>query len=179
MTSDRLIPGAVPAASITAVGVTTVGIAVVLPLNGAVVGASLLVASVVAPAVTVRAAHRTERRTSALRGDAFGRTVELLDAALDLLAFNAADRNRTRLEEADRSLSTLLRRAATACGVGAASGCWPSARYRWRPPRSESSPSTRDSCPAPRSPVRHSPARARRRRRRVARRRGPAAHRTA
>ena len=77
---------------------------------------------VVAPAVTVWAAHRAERRTSAVRGEVLGRTLELLEAAPDLLAFNAAARYRTRLEEADRSLSTLLRRAAVARGLGGGIG---------------------------------------------------------
>jgi len=116
---DLLIRVAVPAAAAAVVGVvTTAGIAILLPVAGAVVGGGLLVAGVVAPAVTVWAAHRTERRTSAMRGDVLGRTLELLDAAPDLLAFNAADRYRARLEEADRTLSMLLRRAALARGLG-------------------------------------------------------------
>ena len=120
---DLLIRVAVPAASVTAVGVvTTVGMAVLLPVGGAVVGAGLLMAGVVAPAVTVWAAHRAERRTSAARGEVLGRTLELLEAAPDLLAFNAADRYRARLDEADRSLSTLQRRAALARGLGGGIG---------------------------------------------------------
>jgi ATP-binding cassette subfamily C protein CydCD len=120
---DLLIRVAVPAASVTAVGVvTTVGMAVLLPVAGAVVGGGLLLAVVVAPAVTVWAAHRAERRTSAMRGEVLGRTLELLEAAPDLLAFNAAARYRTRLAEADRSLSTLLRRAAVARGLGGGIG---------------------------------------------------------
>jgi ATP-binding cassette subfamily C protein CydCD len=96
--------------------------AVLLPIGGTVVGAGLLMAGVVAPAVTVWAAHRAERRTSAARGEMLGRTLELLEAAPDLLAFNAADRYRTRLAEADRGLSTLLRRAAVARGLGGGIG---------------------------------------------------------
>jgi ATP-binding cassette subfamily C protein CydCD len=120
---DLLIRVAVPAASVTAVGVvTTVGMAVLLPVGGAVVGAGLLMAGVVAPAVTVWAAHRAERRTSAARGEVLGRTLELLEAAPDLLAFNAADRYRACLDEADRRLSTLLRRAALARGLGGGIG---------------------------------------------------------
>ena len=120
---DLLIRVAVPAASVTVVGVvTTAGMAMLLPAGGAVVGAGLLVAAVVAPAVTVWAAHRAERRTSATRGDVLSRTLELLDAAPDLLAFNAADRFRARLEEADHTLSTLLRRAAIARGLGGGIG---------------------------------------------------------
>jgi ATP-binding cassette subfamily C protein CydCD len=120
---DLLIRVAVPAASVAAVGVvTTMGMAILLPVGGAVVGAGLLMAGVVAPAVTVWAAHRAERRTSAMRGDVLGRTLELLEAAPDLLAFNAADRYRARLEEVDRSLSTLLRRAAIARGLGGGIG---------------------------------------------------------
>ncbi len=120
---DLLIRVAVPAASVATVGiVTTAGMAILLPVGGAVVAAGLLVAGVVAPAVTVWTAHRAERRTSAVRGDVLGRTVELLDAAPDLLAFNAADRYRARLEETDRGLSALLRRAAIARGLGGGVG---------------------------------------------------------
>jgi ATP-binding cassette subfamily C protein CydCD len=102
--------------------VTAVGIALLLPVGGAVVAVGLLLAGVVAPAVTVWAARRTERRTSAMRGDVLSRTVELLEAAPDLLAFNAADRYREYLDDADRRLSTLLRRAAVARGLGSGVG---------------------------------------------------------
>ncbi|MBA3906186.1 MAG: thiol reductant ABC exporter subunit CydD, partial [Pseudonocardiales bacterium] len=120
---DMLIRVVVPAASIATVGVATaVGIALLLPAGGVVVASGLLLAGVVAPAVTVWAAHRTERLSAETRGDVLSRTVELLQAAPDLLAFNAADRYRGGLEDADRRLSTLLRRAATARGVGGGIG---------------------------------------------------------
>jgi ATP-binding cassette, subfamily C, bacterial CydCD len=176
---DLLIRVAVPAASVAAVGVATaVGMTILLPVGGAVVAAGLVLAGVVAPAVTVWAAHRTERRTAAMRGDVLGRTLELLDAAPDLLAFNAADRYRARLEEADRTLSRLLRRAATARGLGGGVGVLAIGvmsvaataagivAVRGRP-----------TGPGARRAGAH-PARARRRGRRIARRRGPPAHRT-
>jgi ATP-binding cassette, subfamily C, bacterial CydCD len=116
---DLLIRVLVPAASALAVtAAATAGLWLLLPAAGAVALAGLLAAGVVAPAATAWSAHRTERRTAAARGEVLARTVEVLDAAPDLLVFGAADRHRDRLTAADRWLAVLLRRAATARGLG-------------------------------------------------------------
>ncbi|MBW0089907.1 thiol reductant ABC exporter subunit CydD [Pseudonocardia sp. KRD-184] len=117
---DLLVRVLVPAAAAAAVGLgAAVGIGLLLPAAGLVVAAGVLVAGVVAPAVTAWAAHRTERRAAAARGEVLARTVELVEAAPDLIAFGAAARFRDRLAAADARLAALLRRAATARGVGA------------------------------------------------------------
>ncbi len=120
---DLLIRVVVPVASAAVVGLlTAAGLWLVLPAAGVVTLAGLLAAAVVAPAATLWAAHRTERRTAAARGDVLARTVEILDAAPDLIVFGAAARYHDRLATADRSLAALLRRAATARGLGSGIG---------------------------------------------------------
>jgi ATP-binding cassette subfamily C protein CydCD len=120
---DLLIRVLVPAGSAAVVGaLATAGLWLLLPAAGAVTAVGLLGAGLLAPAATAWAAHRTERRSAAARGDVAARTVELLDAAPDLIVFGAADRYRDRLEAADRGLTALLRRAAIARGLGSALG---------------------------------------------------------
>ncbi|GAA3232598.1 thiol reductant ABC exporter subunit CydD [Pseudonocardia petroleophila] len=117
---DLLVRALLPAAAAAAVGLGTAGgIGLLLPAAGAVVAVGLLVAGVLAPAATAWAAHRTERRTAAARGEVLARTVEIVEAAPDLIAFGAAPRFRDRLADTDTRLAVLLRRAATARGVGA------------------------------------------------------------
>jgi ATP-binding cassette subfamily C protein CydCD len=120
---DVLVRVALPAAAAGVVGAAlSVGIGVLLPVAGAVVAVGLLVAGVGAPALAAWAAHRTERDTAAARGDVLARTVELCDAAPDLIAFGAAARYRAALAIADDHLGALLRRAARARGLGGGLG---------------------------------------------------------
>jgi ATP-binding cassette, subfamily C, bacterial CydCD len=116
---DLLIRVLVPAAAAAAVGIlTAVGVGVLLPAAGLVIAAGLVVAGVLAPAATAWAAHRTERRSAAARGDVLARTVEIVDGASDLLVCGAAATYRRRLDTADTRLGALLRRAALARGPG-------------------------------------------------------------
>ncbi len=120
---DVLVRVVLPAAAAGVVGTAlSAGIGLLLPAAGLVVAVGLLVAGVGAPALAARAAHRTERGTAAARGDVLARTVELCDAAPDLLAFGAAGRHRAALAAADDRLGALLRRAATARGLGGGLG---------------------------------------------------------
>ncbi|TQM36885.1 thiol reductant ABC exporter subunit CydD [Pseudonocardia cypriaca] len=120
---DLLVRVVVPAAAAALVGLATaVGLGLLLPAAGLVTALGLVLAGVVAPAATAWAVHRTERRAAAARGDVLARTVELLDAAPDLLVFGAAERYRVALGNADRALTGLLRRAATARGLGSGLG---------------------------------------------------------
>ena len=116
---DLLIRVLVPAAAAAVVGLlTAVGVGVLLPAAGLVIAAGLLVAGVLAPAATAWAAHRTEQRSAATRGDVLARTVEIIDGAADLLVCGAAAAYRQRLDAADTRLGALLRRAALARGMG-------------------------------------------------------------
>jgi ATP-binding cassette, subfamily C, bacterial CydCD len=116
---DRLVRVLVPAAAAAVVGVgTVVGLAFVLPAAAIVVALGLLAAGVGAPWATAWAAQRSERRTAAARGDVLARAIEVLDAAADLLVCGAAPAYRARLTAAEQQLAALLRRAATARGLG-------------------------------------------------------------
>lgn len=120
---DLLVRVLVPAASAALVGLGTVaGLALLYPAAGLVVALGLALAGLGAPAATAWAAHRSERRSAAARGDVVARTVELMDAAPDLIAFGAAERYRSGLTAADERLTALLRRAAAARGLGAGLG---------------------------------------------------------
>ncbi len=120
---DVLVRVALPAAAAAVVGAgVSVAFWLLLPAAGVVVAVGLFTAGVGAPALATWAARRTERATAAARGDVLARTVELLDAAPDLLAFGAATRYRTALALADDHLGNLLRRAATARGLGSGLG---------------------------------------------------------
>lgn len=117
---DLMVRVLVPGASALLVGVAAaVGIGLLLPSAGVAVAVGLLVAGVAAPAVTGWAVRRTERRTSAARADVLARTVEVLEAAADLIGFGAADRFVELLRASDDTLGGLRRRAATARGLGA------------------------------------------------------------
>jgi ATP-binding cassette subfamily C protein CydCD len=117
---DVLVRVALPAACAATVGAAiTVGLGLLLPAAGAAVAAGLLLAGVGAPAVAVLAALATERRTAGARSEVVTRTVEVLEAAPDLLVLGAAPRYRDGLEAADRRLGAVLRRSATARGLGA------------------------------------------------------------
>ncbi|MBW0115087.1 thiol reductant ABC exporter subunit CydC, partial [Pseudonocardia abyssalis] len=120
---DLLVRVLLPAVAAAAVATgTAVGIGLLLPAAGLVVAIGLFVAGVLAPATTAWAAHHTERRAAAARGEVLARSVEIVEAAPDLIAFGAAGRFRDRLADADARLAALLRRAATARGLGAGIG---------------------------------------------------------
>ncbi|MCW0214146.1 MAG: thiol reductant ABC exporter subunit CydC [Pseudonocardia sp.] len=118
---DLLVRVLIPSGAALLVGGAAVaGLSLLLPAAGLALAAGLLVAGVGAPAVAAWAAHRSERRTAALRSEVATRTVELLDAAADLLVLGAADRHRIGLADADGRLAAARRRAATATGAGTA-----------------------------------------------------------
>ncbi|MCE0767757.1 thiol reductant ABC exporter subunit CydD [Pseudonocardia kujensis] len=118
---DLLVRVALPATTALLVGGAAVlGFGLLVPLAGAVLALGLLVAGAGAPALAAIAARRTERRTAAAQAEVAARTVELLDAAADLLVLGAADRAHAALDAADTRLAALRRRAATATGAGAA-----------------------------------------------------------
>ena len=117
---DLMVRVLVPVGAASLVGVVAVaGFTAILPAAGAVLAAGLFGAAVLAPAATVWAAHRSHRHTAPARANVLTRAVEILEAAPDLVAFDAAHRYNNELRDADNLLGTLLRRAATARGLGA------------------------------------------------------------
>ncbi|GAA1880656.1 hypothetical protein GCM10009836_72440 [Pseudonocardia ailaonensis] len=116
---DLVVRVLLPALSAILVGAAAVvGIGLLLPAAGLVLALGLAVAGLGAPAVAAWAARRTGRRTAALRAEVACRTVELLDAAADLLVHGAADRYRHALDATDARLGAVRRRAASATGLG-------------------------------------------------------------
>ncbi len=111
-----LLPVGVTVAAAT-VAVTLV--AVVLPLAGAVLAASLVVALVSAPAVAV-VTGTSRGREAELRGRLAAEVVDLLQAAPELLAFGREDAALAAVEATDGELTAISRRRAWATGASAA-----------------------------------------------------------
>jgi ATP-binding cassette subfamily C protein CydCD len=120
---DVLVRAALPVGCAMVVGAgMSVGLGLLLPAAGVLAALGLLVAGIAAPAVAVLAAWSTERRAAAARAEVLTRTVEILEAAPDLVVFGAAARYRLGLLRADRRLSDLLRRGAMSRGLGTGLG---------------------------------------------------------
>jgi ATP-binding cassette subfamily C protein CydCD len=107
-------------------GAATAGIglfaleAVLLPATALPLGIGLLAALCAAPALTRFTARRAERRTAQARAVLTRRTVEMLDALPDLVAYGAGDAERAKLRTADTELATLERRGSLGGGLGSA-----------------------------------------------------------
>ncbi|TNC24804.1 thiol reductant ABC exporter subunit CydD [Amycolatopsis alkalitolerans] len=114
-----LVPG-VSAAVVAAAASITVG--ALLPEAGVLLLVGLLCAGVLAPAMSAFAARRAERDTTGLRAEVTSGTVEVLEAAPDLIAYGAAAGRHTSLRETDTVLTSALRRSARARGLGAGTG---------------------------------------------------------
>jgi thiol reductant ABC exporter CydC subunit len=118
---DLYVRVVVPVAAAAVTAVAAVGLAAaLLPAAGAALGAGLVVAALLAPWVSARTAHRAERRLADERAAVAAATVELLDAAPDLVAFGAAERQLVALAARDATLSRHAGRAARWSGAGAA-----------------------------------------------------------
>ncbi|WP_435157012.1 thiol reductant ABC exporter subunit CydD [Amycolatopsis sacchari] len=114
-----LVPGV--SAAVVACGVS-VGIGVLLPEAGGLLFLGLLGAGILAPALSALAARRAERDTSVLRAETTSGTVEVLEAAPDLIAFGAQDARHDAVRATGAALTAALRRSARARGLGAGVG---------------------------------------------------------
>src|SRR6185295_4682517 len=74
----------------------------------------------------------SERRSAAARGEVVARTVEILDAAADLLVCGAARTRQTALHAADRRLDALRVLALTPLALADVVAPLPDAAVRWR-----------------------------------------------
>ncbi|MGH9100243.1 MAG: thiol reductant ABC exporter subunit CydC, partial [Acidimicrobiales bacterium] len=108
------------------VGVTTattivavVLVALVLPLAGAVLAATLLVAMIVAPSMAVLTGT-SRGREAELRGHLAADVVDLLRGARELVAFGREAEALTVIEMTDRELTAIARRRAWSTGASAA-----------------------------------------------------------
>ncbi|MHC1559067.1 thiol reductant ABC exporter subunit CydD [Actinomycetospora sp. C-140] len=118
---DVVVRAVVPAASALLVGLGLVALfAAILPAAAVVLAVGLLVAGVLAPALGMLAGRRAARSTAGARSAVAVGTLELLEAAADLLVLGAADDRRARLRRLDTGLARLACRQAGAAGLGAA-----------------------------------------------------------
>nr|WP_042178613.1 thiol reductant ABC exporter subunit CydD [Kibdelosporangium sp. MJ126-NF4]CEL13292.1 Transport ATP-binding protein CydD [Kibdelosporangium sp. MJ126-NF4]CTQ98983.1 Transport ATP-binding protein CydD [Kibdelosporangium sp. MJ126-NF4] len=116
---DVLVRGIVPGvATFLVLAGTATGLGLLLPSAGVVAAIGLFTAGVLAPLVSALATRRGERQSAYLRADVTARTIELMQASADLLAFDAADVRHTRLRAMDDQLTAAARRAARTRGLG-------------------------------------------------------------
>ncbi|GLZ48305.1 ABC transporter [Actinomycetospora sp. NBRC 106375] len=118
---DVVVRAVVPAASALLVGLGLVALfAAILPAAAVALAVGLLVAGVLAPALSMLAGRRAARATAGARAAVAAGTLELLEAAADLLVLGAATDRRARLRRLDTELAGLASRQAGAAGLGAA-----------------------------------------------------------
>ncbi|PXY22333.1 thiol reductant ABC exporter subunit CydD [Prauserella muralis] len=116
---DVLVRGVIPVAASALVGAgAATGLGLLLPSAGLTLAAGLLAAGLAAPALSVLAARAAQRRTGLLRAEVAAGTVELLDAAPDLVAFGAVGARHARVRRDGDRLTAALRRSALARGLG-------------------------------------------------------------
>ncbi|MFE7775609.1 thiol reductant ABC exporter subunit CydD [Streptomyces sp. NPDC057445] len=108
-----------PAGAALVVGVGSVGFtAWLLPEAGAVLAAGLLVAGVAVPMVGGATARRAERRLAPARGTLATRVVDLLRGTAELTVAGAVKGRISAVREADRALTRIASRAASATALG-------------------------------------------------------------
>jgi thiol reductant ABC exporter CydC subunit len=119
-TQDLFIRGIGPplAAGLVGAGAVTVCLLILAPAGG-LLALGLLVAGVVAPALTVTASRRAARATAPARGELTATVTDLLSGAAELHAFGAQDIALAAAAKADAKLTALSRRSAAATGLGA------------------------------------------------------------
>lgn len=125
----RVIP---PFTVALAVGVTTVAVVwAILPGAGAVLAVALLLAATAVPWLTGRLARRGDAQLAAVRGELSAAVVDLVEGAPELVVFGAVPGQLARVDDPDRRLRALSRRAAATTGVGlglttllAGLACW-------------------------------------------------------
>ncbi|NEA32372.1 thiol reductant ABC exporter subunit CydC [Streptomyces sp. SID13031] len=120
---DLLVRAVLPIAVALITGTATVVLlGALLPAAGLVLLLGLLVAGVVAPAVTLSVAGRAERQLAPARAALADPVHDLLTGAAELIAFGAAGPALERIRVHDRKLTSLARRSAAGAGAGASIG---------------------------------------------------------
>jgi thiol reductant ABC exporter CydC subunit len=118
---DRLLRVVQPfAVAVVAGGVTIAFLAWLLPVAGALVFLSLVLAGTLAPVVSRRLVRRRESRFAAARAELSTAVVDLLHGAPDLVAFGAAETQLRRVDAADAELTRISRSAARTDGLASA-----------------------------------------------------------
>ncbi|MFF8937724.1 thiol reductant ABC exporter subunit CydD [Streptomyces paradoxus] len=108
-----------PAGAAVAVSAASVGFtAWLLPEAGAVLAAGLLAAGVGVPLITGAVARRAEHRLAPARGVLATRVADLLTGTAELTVAGALPARTAQAREADRALTRIASRAATATALG-------------------------------------------------------------
>jgi thiol reductant ABC exporter CydC subunit len=110
-----------PAAVAAVVSAGCIALAtMLLPSAGVVLAVGLVVAGVVAPLLAAATLRRATARVAPVRAALAASVVDLLRGAPDLMAAGAIERKLAEIDQLDRELTHMSRRAAWATGVGAA-----------------------------------------------------------
>ncbi|WP_262508473.1 thiol reductant ABC exporter subunit CydD [Streptomyces spongiicola] len=108
-----------PAGAALVVGAASVGFtAWLLPEAGAVLAVGLLTAGVAVPVLSGAVARRSERRLAPARGALTTQVVDLLRGTAELTVTGALARRAAAVREADRTLTRIAGRTATATALG-------------------------------------------------------------
>jgi len=118
-TQDLFLRGIGPplVAALVGAGAVTACLFVLVPAAG-VLALGLVTAGAVVPALAVAASRRAARVTAPARGELGATLTDLLSGAAELHAFGAQDSGLAAVAAADRQLTSLARRSATAAGLG-------------------------------------------------------------
>lgn len=118
---DVVVRGLLPATVAALLGIgTSVAMAIFLPAAGLVLAACLVVATVVAPWLAMRAARATELRAAEARADVTTTALGLLDDAGPLAVAGRAAGERAALVAADRRVADAVDRGATPAALAEA-----------------------------------------------------------
>jgi len=119
--ADRWLRVRLPFAAAALAAAAAVAVTGVLcPGAGLVLGATLVVSALAAPAIAVALSRREEREFARLRGDLAAATLELLDGAAELAAFGADGRALAAVQEKGARAGKAAIRSGYARGAGAA-----------------------------------------------------------
>jgi ATP-binding cassette subfamily C protein CydC len=118
-TQDLFLRGIGPplVAALVGAGAVTACLFILAPAAG-VLALGLVTAGAAVPALAVAASRRAARVTAPARGELGATLTDLLSGAAELQAFGAQDRGLAAVAAADRQLTSLARRSATAAGLG-------------------------------------------------------------
>lgn len=104
-------------AAITATA-TVILVVLLLPAAGFAVALTVLIACTVVPWLTAAAARSAEKNVATDRGEAYALATATLQAAPDLIAYDAVDRALEEFARADARLAWAERRSAWSAGLG-------------------------------------------------------------
>jgi thiol reductant ABC exporter CydC subunit len=119
--ADRWLRVRLPYIAAAVAGAGAVALVTVLqPAAGLILGATLVVSALAAPAAAIALSRREERDLAPLRGDLAAATHELLDGAAELAAFGATGRALAAVQDKGSRVGTATARSGYGRGAAAA-----------------------------------------------------------